>query len=247
MRRRIRATALLSFLLACSLQGCLITRIFETRTQLCDEKPPRVTVNRPADGGLRVMFAKPTLTDRDVVSIVGYEPTQVRDHDAVRDFSYEALPLDRPLDRTAGFVVRLSFIRLEGEFKLSQVEVPEKFNAILPPRLLDAAVSIVCKTQIGIVPPSTTFDLAPLDKSSLPTRLALTKLLGMPTTATARSEELLYEYCLAPCDLNFSRVAKLKFAFGSNGELNRADATYFRYAAVVDLISSRATATVKLQ
>jgi len=240
------ATALVCLLLTCGLQGCLLTRIFETRTQLCDDKPPRVIVTQPPGNGLRVMFAKPTLTDRDVVSIVGYEPTQVTGHDAVLEFSYEALPRDRPLDRTAGLVVRLAFTRLEGEFKLSQVEIPEKFNAILPPRLLGAAVSIVCKTRIGIVPPSTTFDLAPLDKSSLPTRNALTKLLGTPTTATVRSEELSYAYCLAPCDSNFAMVANLKFAFGSNGELDRVDATYFRYSAVVDVISSRATATVKL-
>lgn len=40
--------------------------------------------------------------------------------------------------------------------------VPEKLSAILTSQLLDAAVRAVCKTQIGIVPPSTTFDLASL-------------------------------------------------------------------------------------
>lgn len=240
------ARALLCILVTLPLQGCLFTRILETRTQLCDEKPPRVIVTRQPGSGLRVLFEKPTLTDRDVVSIVGYEPTQVTAANAVREFSYEALPLGRPLDKKSGLVVRLSFAQLEGEYKLSRVEIPEKFNTILPPPLLDAAVSIACRTQIGIVPPGATFDLASLDKSTLPTRNVLIQLLGSPTTAIARSDEMSYEYCLAPCDSNFLMVAKLRFSFGSNGALHRVNATYFRYSVEVDVVSSRPTATIKL-
>lgn len=193
------------------------------------------------------MFEEPTLTDRDVISIIGFEPTRVTGTDAIREVSYEAFPLDRPLDRNAGLGVRLLFTHLEGEYKLSGVEIPEKFNTILPPPLLDAAVSIVCETRIGIVPPRTTFDLASLDKATLPTRNALTQLLGTPASSNARGDNISYEYCLAPCDSNFLKVANLRFSFGSNGELHRVDASYFRYSVAVDLISSRPAATVELR
>ena len=43
----------------------------ETRAQLCDEQPPRVIVTAKLGTGLRVTFEKPTLTDRDIVWIVG--------------------------------------------------------------------------------------------------------------------------------------------------------------------------------
>jgi hypothetical protein len=181
-----------------------------------------------------------------VVWLVGYEPSQITGTGALREFSYEALPLHRPLDRANSLVARLSFYRLEGEYRLSEVAIPEKFNGLLSAPLLDAVVRIVCKAQIGVVPPSTTFDLASLDRSLLPARDELTQLLGNPTAATARSEESSYQYCLAPCDSNSPMVATLKFSFGNHGELRRAHASYFRYSVVVDLISSKATATIEL-
>ena len=63
----------------------------------------------------------------------------------------------------------------------------------------------------------------------------------------ARSGEVAYGYCLEPCSSDGSMVATLRFAFGGNGELQRADATYFRYSARVELVSSSPTATVKLR
>ncbi len=246
LRLRVCGTALLCMMATFALQGCLLTRVLETRTQLCDEQPPRVMVTRRPGSGPRVLFEKPTLTDRDVVWIVGYEPTEIMGANGIREFTYEALPLHRPLDRAASLVVRLSFARLEGEYRLSEVELPDKFNSILPPPLLDAAVRVVCKTNIGVVPPSTTFDLASLDKATLPTRDALTQLLGTPTAAIARSDEISYQYCLAPCDSTSSMVANLRLSFGNYGKLHRAEASYFRYFAVIDLISSRPTAIIEL-
>jgi hypothetical protein len=105
---------------------------------------------------------------------------------------------------------------------------------------------VVCKTQVGVVPPSTTFDLTSLDKAMLPNRDALAPLLGTPTDAIARLGEMSYQYCLAPCDSTSSMVANLRFSFGKLGELHHVDASYFRYSAVIDLNSARATATVEL-
>jgi hypothetical protein len=243
---RTGAIALLCISLISTLQGCLLTRVLETRTQLCDEQPTQVIVTRRPGSGLRVVFEKPTLTDRDVVWLVGHEPTETTGVNAVSMFSYEALPLDRPLDHASSLVVGLTFARLDGEYRLAEVEIPEKFNSILSPRLLDAAIRVVCKTQIGVVPPSTTFDLTSLDKTTLPSRDALTQLLGMRSATIARPNEMSYQYCLAPCAAKSSMVANLRFSFGDNGELNRANATYFRYSAVVDLTSSKPTATVEL-
>jgi hypothetical protein len=238
--------ALLCVTLASALQGCILTRVLETKTQLCDDQPSRIVVSsRPGDG-IRVVFDKPTLTDRDVIWIVGYEPTEITRTDAARAFSYEALPVHRPLDRATGLAVRLSFARLEGEYRLSEVEIPERFASVLSPPTLDAAIRVVCKAQIGVVPPSTTFDLTSLDRSALPTRRALTQLLGAPTATIAQSDEVLYQYCLAPCDPKSSMVASFKLLFGIDGQLRRADASYFRYFVAVDLISSKATATIEL-
>jgi hypothetical protein len=246
LRMRAFRAALLCMAAALALQGCLLTRVMETRTQLCDEQPPRVTVAQAPGSGLQVRFEKPTLTDRDVVWIVGLEPTEIADANEVRQFSYEALPLRRPRDRAGGLVVRLTFARIEGEYRLSKVELPEKFASILPPPLIEAAVKVVCKAQVGVVPPSTTFDLTAVDKAMLPNRDALARLLGAPTNAIARPGEVSYQYCLAPCDATSSMVANWSFSFGNQGELHRVDASYFRYSAVIDLVSARATATIEL-
>ena len=247
LRLRLCATVLLAILLTWTLQGCLFTRVLETRTQLCDEQPPQVIVTRRSGGGVRVVFEKPTLTERDVVWIVGHEPTEVAGANQVRMLSYEAIALDRPFDHATSLVVLLSFTRLEGEYRLSEVEIPEKLNSILSPSLIDAAVRVVCKTRIGVVPPRTTFDLTSVDRATLPTRDALKQVLGTPTALVARSNELSYRYCLAPCAAEASMVASLIFVFGHNGDLRHADATYFRYSVVVDLTSSRPIATVELR
>ena len=218
----------------------------ETRAQLCDEQPARVTVAREAGRGLRVLFEKPTLSDRDVVWIVGFEPTRAAGTPVGRELSYEARPLDRPPDPAANLVVKLSFAQLRGEARLSEVEIPEKFNAILPPTLLDAAIKVTCKAQIAVVPPRSTFDLTDLDRSTLPNRDALRQLLGPPTAANPRHTEMSYQYCLAPCGASGAMVAKLGFNFGVDGELQRVQASYFRYSAVVDLTSAPPTATIEL-
>ena len=246
LRVRTCAAALLCILSAAMLQGCLLTRVLETKTQLCDEQPAQVIVAWRSGSGLRVVFEKPTLTDRDVVWLVGYEPTSTAGGIAAREFFYEALPLDRPLDHAGGLVVRLSFVRVDGEYRLSEVEIPEKFNSILSLPLLDAAVRIVCKANIGVGPPSTTFDLTSLDLATLPNRDALIHILGAPTSASSRPDQASYRYCLAPCDSSSSMVANLSFLFGSKGDLSQANVIYFRYVVVVDLISSKATAAVQL-
>jgi len=246
MRPRLCVIALLCTLLAPALQGCLLTRVLETRAQLCSEQPTRVLVIQPAGGGLRVVFEKPTLTDRDVVWIVGYAPTEIADASRDRKFFYEALLMPHRHDRATNLVVRLSFTQLEGEYKLAEVEIPEKFNSMLTPPLLEAIVRVVCTSQIGIVPPSTTFDLAYLDKATLPARDELIQLLGTPTSMVARSNEISYQYCLAPCDSKSPMVADLKFAFDRSGDLLRFDAKYFRYLFAVDLDSSKAIATIEL-
>ena len=60
------------------LQGCLLTRVLETRAQLCDQRPAQVLVVAKAGQGLRVVFHKPTLTEKDVVAIVGFAPSAER-------------------------------------------------------------------------------------------------------------------------------------------------------------------------
>jgi hypothetical protein len=221
--------------------------VLETRAQLCDDQPSRISASRGAGGGFRVVFDQPTLTDRDVTWIVGHEPTEVARSGATRVFVYEALPAHQPLDRSAGLVARLSFTRLEGEYRLSEVELPERFTLVLSPRLLEAAMRVACKARIGIVPPTTSFDLASIDRSLLPTRSVLTPLLGAPAAAGAPPGEVSYRYCLAPCDSRSPMVASLKLSFGDDGELRHADASYFRYFVVVDLLASKATATVELR
>ena len=63
---RLCATALSAIVMTFALQGCLLTRVFDSRAQLCDQRPPRMIVTRPPGSGLRVVFETPTLTDRDV-------------------------------------------------------------------------------------------------------------------------------------------------------------------------------------
>jgi hypothetical protein len=245
--RRTAATTLACIVAVAPLQGCLLTRVLETRAQLCDERPAQVSVATQAGRGLRVVFARPTLTEQDVVAIVGFEPSAIGEANGARQLRYEVRPVDRPHDAAAGLVAKLSFVRVGGESRLAEVEIPEKFNAILPPHLLDAAVQVTCKARLVIVPPSTTFDLGELDRAALPSRAVLRQLLGPPTTVDPGGRALAYRYCLVPCGPGRPSVAHLDFTFDTQGDLERAAASYFRYVATLDLLAPEPFAIVELR
>ena len=244
---RALRTALACLLLVPAMEGCLLTRVMETRSQLCGEQPGRVILDQQPGRGLRVVFEQPTLTDDDVIRIVGLAPGEMRDSGAVRELSYEARPLHRPLVRIDGLGVKLWFVQLRGAHRLSRLELPEKFNPVLTTPLLDAAVDVACKAQVVMVPPGSSFDLTAIDRAALPTRDALKRLLGPPSTASLHNQQITYQFCLAPCTSTPPMVADLRFSFSLAGELQRAEASYFRYAAVVDLASVTPTATIRLQ
>ena len=114
-RTRLCGTVLVCLLTTLALQGCLLTRVLETRSQLCDEQPARVIVKREPGRTLRVTFEEPTLTEQDIIWIVGFEPTGAAGGNTVRELVYEARPLDRPLDRASGLLLKLSFTPHRGE------------------------------------------------------------------------------------------------------------------------------------
>jgi len=241
------AAALVCVVAIVSLPGCLLTRAMETRAQLCDERPALVQVDAQAGRGLRVVFLKPTLTEQDVIKIVGFEPSAISSANGARQLQYEVRPVDRPREATVGLVAKLTFTRVDDESKLAEVEIPEKFNAILPQSLLDAAVRSTCKARVVVAPPSTTFDVSEVDRASLPNRAVLRQLLGPPTTLDPGGRTLAYRYCLVPCETGRPSVADLGFAFDPQGNLERASASYFRYVAVLDLVAAKPFAVVELR
>lgn len=240
-----RGTALLCVGVALGLQGCVFTRVMETRAQFCDEPPPRVTVAREPGRGLRVLFEKPALTEQDVIWLIGLEPTRATGTKAVRELVYEARPVGRPADPATSLSLRPSFSPLDGEARLAEGEIPDKFNAILPAPLPDAAVKVSCNGQIATVPPRGTFDLADVDRSMLSGRDALQDLLGPPTAANSGNTEVDDHCCLAPCEASARFVAKLRFSFGAAGEVRQVQASYFRDAATVDLASPAPRGTIE--
>ena len=244
--KRQCTTILLCLLVLPALHGCLFTRVMQTRAQLCDAQPSTVIVQREPGRALRVVFEAPTLTDRDIIWIVGLQPSAITATGAGRELSYEALPLGRPRDRETALVLRLSFVQLRGDYRLSGVELPERFTSILPPQLVETAMKVVCRSQVDILSRSVKFNLADVDTAALPRRDDLAQLLGPPTAAIARTNEISYHYCLAPCTSESTLVAKLIFSFKTNGELQRAQARYLRYSASIDLDSTKPTGMIHL-
>ena len=198
--RRAAGAALLAIVAVAPLQGCLLDRVLATKAQLCDQVPPGVVLTRTPGSSLRVVFAQPTLTEQDVVWIIGFEPSSVGASAQRREMAYEVRPLARPLHASAGFVARLAFDRVGGESRLAEVEIPPQLDAVLSQPLLDAAVKVACKAKIGVAPPRTTFDLRDVDRATLPDREALARLLGLPPAVGPPDAEMDLAYCLVPCD-----------------------------------------------
>lgn len=230
-------------LLALPLGGCVLDRVLETHRQLCDVRPPQVVV-AASGAGYRVDFTRPTLTNDDILWLVGLPPTRVVDAPDGPRLVYVAAPLDPALPRAGTLSTELVFRDTGGAPKLAATIPPERVASLVPREIVDAVVATICHPELSFAPPGARFDLAQVPPAAYPDEARIMAQLGPPHFRDGTNFG--YRFCLEPCDPAARPIATFVYATGDDGSLRRATLAYFRYQLDIDRAARTATLALRL-
>ena len=226
------------------LQGCLYDRILQTKAQLCKQQPAQIVVERSPTGARSVVFKQPTLTLKDVVWLLGAEPSSRVDTASAVHLTYASVPLAEALTARDELVLQLVFVKVGAAHKLQRAQIPAQFEQILSAELIDEAMRAVCRSKIDPAALRAEFDLANVDQAVLPTRAQLLSILNEAAVAQG-GNNLEYRYCLQPCASNRQRLSHWRIKFARDGRLETATVGYFRYLFTLDMHSGKAAIALR--
>ena len=221
------------------LQGCIYDRILQSKAQLCKQQPALITVERSPTGARSVVFKQPTLTLKDVVWLLGAQPSSRVDTPTAVHLTYASAPLGETLTAREELVLELVFLKAGATYKLQRAQISAQFEQILSSRLMDEAMHAVCRSKIYPASLRAEFDLANVDRAALPTRAQLLSILNEAAIAQS-GDSLEYRYCLEPCARNRQQLSHWRMQFGRDGKLKAAAVGYFRYLFTLDMHSGKA-------
>jgi hypothetical protein len=214
--------------------GCLLDRLVEVRTRLCHfDENVRVT----AVGGLQVDFLHPVLLEQDVVWLVGEAPAWVDADEDERVLHYVVERVGAPTTAVAPIPVWLSFRPHDEEWRLAELGVAGHLADALSVSLVDQGLRAVCAAQEDLAARQVAFDLAGVDRSTLPARSAWVAELGEPEA----DGSYLFRWTGSP------RTAVVLPRFGAAGELQSLRVRYLRYRLDADFGAARATLALDRQ
>jgi len=221
------------------LQGCIYDRILQSKAQLCKVQPAQIVVETSPTGARSVVFKQPTLTLKDVVWLLGADPSSRVDTASAVHLTYASVPLGGAATARDELVLELVFPKVDGTYKLHRAQIPAQFEQILSFRLIDEAMRAVCRSKIYPASLRAEFDLTNIDKTALPTRAQLLSILN-ESAIEQGGDSLEYRYCLKPCASNRQRLSHWRMAFDRDGRLEAAAVGYFRYEFTLDMHSGKA-------
>jgi hypothetical protein len=228
-----------------SLSGCILERVMETHAQLCDASPPEVAVVDGPNGGLKLLFSRPTLTAEDIGWLVGVKPTRIEPRGDELAWIYSAAPSARP-ESGERLSSELRFRNDAGTFKLAETVPPARFGPLMSRDLIARSIAAACHPQISLSPPGARFQIRGLPRGGLPDYAGVTPRRGPPPARRHDPEGIEYRYCLLPCADDTSYMARFRYEFVPGRRLQRAEFVYFRYVLTVDPIAGYATISLRL-
>jgi hypothetical protein len=165
----------------------MLDRVLEVRSQFCDFEQ-NFAIKFDQQPG--VVMTHPVLLDQDVLWLIGAEPTETAKHPGGKTMSWvieEAIPKPDPAHDLR---FDLDFRLVDEEYRLSQIRLDPKFNALLNPHNLDhetllASAQHICETGLSFRLRSMEFDIPEEDLEHLPSRPELLELAGPPHELSA--------------------------------------------------------------
>jgi len=240
--------AVASGCLLLGLHGCLINRVVEVRDQFCDfEEHFEVRfADRPS-----VHMRQPVLLDSDVTWLVGTAPTQTASIPGGLIMTYEIEEAVPEPDPGRDISVEFRFDLLNGEFRLSEISMDPKLDAILNREFLDKETLLesaenICRTGWTFGSTSVELDITDQELELLPNRRELVELLGPPHALTDAGAGWVYEYRLKEIP-DSDKIARFTVWFDDLGQKPvRMESSYARYRTSADFVAKKMSMNVEL-
>ena len=134
------------------LAGCLLNRVAAVKEQSCDVE---AHFQLAQGDRLAIHFLEPVLLPGDVPRLLGLEPSaEARENDVLRqDYVVVKEAATGPVSHSREqerFDVNLAYTWIEGDYRLSRVELPELMQLFLEPELFAEGASELCAARINL-------------------------------------------------------------------------------------------------
>ena len=181
-----------------TVSGCLFDRLLEVKAQACEFDQ---NFELQFGESLAVHFNEPVLLERDIVLIIGAEPTlrqETQDRLLLTYQIEEAVPEPDPdLDLHIGF----DFRPADGAYRLSGILLDSKFGLIFNADYLDHATlhesaKLACETFLGPGMTSFELDISDLELAWLPSKAEILQLAGKPHATGESPDSWTYRFRL---------------------------------------------------
>ena len=182
-----------TLLLVFSLSGCLLQRIYSIREQLCDfEENFQIVANE----GVRLLFLRPILLEKDVIWLAGAKPSQVKANGNELFMRYIIVKEGVPHHTEYDIPIQLRFLKLNGAYTLKEININKSLTSVVTSELITQCLKSVCIAEKSIVGRSVKFDLKDLDRALLLTRSDVIHILGESNRVNHDEHKISYNYKL---------------------------------------------------
>jgi hypothetical protein len=247
-RKNLILSATLGISLSAGLSGCMLDRVLEVRSQFCDFEQ---NFDIEFDQQPGVVMTHPVLLDRDVLWLIGAEPTEITTLPGSKTMTWVIEEAIADPDPAYDLRFDLEFQYVDEEYRLSQIRLDPKFNALLNPDKLDhetllASAQDICETGLSFRMRSMEFDIPEEDLEQLPSRPEVLKLAGPPHGLTAPGGGWTWRYRPRGAS-DESNTAQFTVWFDEISlEPLRMESEYGRYRSQADFSAKKLSMNVKL-
>ena len=225
------------------LNGCILERIFRVKDQLCDfEKNFQIEISQ----GFRVLLREPVMLDEDITRLAGAEPseqkfvgdelvmTYIAERNGIRSHGQYDLPIE------------VRFVRLDGDYRLKEGYLGKNLADLLTVELLTQLMQSVCQSEKSLVKRQVTIDIKNLDRTLLPNRAEITRILGPPNPTSSLGHSQIYDYKFKGHDATETE-ATIEIHFDATDERpDRIKMKYLRYHLDADFKEGEAILKVDI-
>jgi hypothetical protein len=228
------------------LSGCLLTRLFTFKQQFCDYKSNFSFVTGES---FRVSLVNPVLLDTDLIWLAGAAPTETEERPDSRRLQWT---VDKVLPEGGVFkpefdelAVDTRFMLEDGDYRLSEVVMDQRFSYVVSPHLMDRHAENVCHSSWLVLGKSGEIDLSDADLSGQPHRQEIIDHLGQPTGVTDDGTGLRYEYRLRGSTREGKQYSFEFWHDPDSGELLRSSTSSIRFISTTDFVKKKMMIKIK--
>ena len=233
---------LVALLLVSSLSGCLLQRLYSIREQLCHFEDNFQIV---ANEGVRILFMRPILLDKDVIWLAGAKPSQAKVTGNELFMRYIVVKEDVPHRAEYDIPIQLRFLQLNGAYTLKEIYINKSLTRVVTSELITQCLRSVCNAEKSIVGRSVTFDLKDFDRALLLTRSEIIGILGEPNRVNDDEHKISYNYKLKSND-EIKKRSQIDAYFNASGsEILRVSVSSLRYHLEADFVTGEAILRVR--